>query len=260
VYCKLPICVLIVVLACLRAEVAAGAEGPTAVQERMLEWTIESRKDYDDPFNDADVDVVFTSGDRSWRVPAFWRGGSKWTVRFAPPSPGTYRYHLESTDQGNPDLNGHPGQVTITAYSGTNALLRHGMLQVSANKRYFEHADGTPFYWLADTWWAGLSDRLSWQGFQELTADRKAKGFTVVQLVAGLVPTPEETAPVDPGYRNEGGAVWDKDFKRINPAYFDYADRRMQHLLESGIVPAIVGSWRGILAQMGIAQMKKHWR
>src|SRR4029079_1984184 len=129
-------------------------------------------------------------------------------VRFAPPSSGEYTYRLQSTDAGNPDLNGKNGRGRISRYTGPNELLRHGALRVSANRRYFEHADGTPFYWLGDTWWSGLSTRLPWKGFQTLTADRKAKGFTVVQIVAGLIPT-EEQAPSDPGYCNEGGCVWD---------------------------------------------------
>jgi hypothetical protein len=130
---------------------------------------------------------------------------------------------------------------------------------VSPNKRYFQHADGTPFFWLGDTWWMGLSDRLPWSGFQQLTADRKAKGFTVVQIVAGLVPF-EEVCPIDPGCRNEGGPVWEAGYSRINPNYFDAADRRVQLLVDSGIAPAIVGGWHVELAQMGVAKMKKHWR
>ena len=98
-------------------------------------------------------------------------------------SPGEYRYSLESTDATNPDLNGREGQVRSRLTRATTSCSGAGF-KVSANKRYFEHADGTPFYWLADTWWTGLSDRLSWDGFQRLTADRKAKGFTVVQFVA----------------------------------------------------------------------------
>src|ERR1700730_2722758 len=142
---------LVVFLAVLTGVAAEGSQSP-ATQNRVLEWTFESRKTYADPFNDVDVDVIFTQGGESWRVPTFWRGGSKWTVRFAPPTPGEYTYRLESTDPSNSDLNGHPGRVNITAYMGPNALLQHGMLRVSANKRYFEHADGTPFYWLGDTW------------------------------------------------------------------------------------------------------------
>lgn len=254
--------IFVILTACLSSSgVAAVDNSPVpASSERMVEWTIHSSKTYSDPFNDVEVDVVFTDGRTSWRVPTFWRGGNAWTVRFAPPSPGKFFYHLESSDRHNPDLNGHGGQVIITPYRGNNDLLRHGMIRVSSNHRYFEQTDGTPFFWLGDTWWSGLSTRLSWEDFQQLTNDRKAKGFTVVQLVAGLVPTGEEVAPIDPGDRDEGGAVWDKGFKQINPAYFDYADRRLQILLESGIVPAIVGGWRGVLAQMGTVQMKKHWR
>ena len=214
-----------------------------------FEKTFTSHKSYADPFNEVDLDVIFSKGGENWRVPAFWRGGNQWTVRFAAPTSGTYTYQLESTDKNNPDLNSHQAQVTLTASP-------RGMLRVSSNKRYFEYADGTPFYWLGDTWWTGLSDRLSWDGFRKLTANRKTKGFTVVQIVAGLVPSNEEEAPVDPGFRNEGGAVWDPEFKQINPKYFDAADRRVQLLVDAGIAPAIVGAWHQALGQMGIARME----
>jgi hypothetical protein len=77
------------------------------------------------------VDVVFRSGDEKWRVPTFWRGGNRWTVRFAPPVAGEYTYHLESSDCSNPDLNGHQTRVKLTKYARTNPLLQHGMLRVS---------------------------------------------------------------------------------------------------------------------------------
>jgi hypothetical protein len=253
---------LLMLLAVVTA-VASGEPNQPSPQhgiQGIFERTFTSQKTYADPFNDVDVDVVFTRSGENWRVPTFWRGGSKWTVRFAPPTAGEYTYRLESTDHSNPDLNGHETRVNLTAYAGASPLLQHGMLRVSADKRHFEQADGTPFYWLGDTWWTGLSDRLSWDAFQKLTANRKAKGFTVVQIVAGLVPSNEEQAPVDPGFHNEGGAVWDPDFKQINPRYFDYADRRIQLLVEAGIAPAIVGAWHQALAQMGIAKMEKHWR
>jgi hypothetical protein len=238
--------------------IAMASEAPSR-QNRVFEWTFESHKTYADPFNQVDVDVVFSKGADSWRVPAFWRGGNQWTVRFAPPAPGDFAYHLESTDKSNPDLNGHEGHVSIAAYTGPNPVLRHGALRVSANKRYFEHADRTPFYWLGDTWWSGMSTRLSWEGFQKLTADRKAKGFTVVQIVAGLVPG-EEQAPSDPGYCNEGGCVWDAGFQHINPRFFDYVDRRVQHLVDSEIIPALVGAWSEKISEMGAEKIKKHWR
>jgi len=237
----------------------AAANSAADPQEHVVELTFESRKSYSDPFNDVDVDVIFMNDGQSWRVPTFWRGGQAWTVRFASPAPGEYSYRLESTDRGNPDLNGHEGKIKITAYSGNNPLFKHGMLRVSANHRYFEYDDGTPFYWLGDTWWTGLSDRLSWEGFQTLAADRKQKGFTIIQICAGLVP-PEEMAPADPGFRNEGGAAWDVHFERINPRYFDFADRRLLHLLEEGLTPEIEGSSGWQMGQIGVRVLKKHWR
>jgi Protein of unknown function (DUF4038)/Domain of unknown function (DUF5060) len=228
--------------------------------ERMAEMSFDSKKSYGDPFNEVDVDVVFARDGASWRVPTFWAGGNRWTVRFAPPEPGEYTFHLESTDKENSDLNGQDGKVTITAYTGKNALLQHGMIRVSANKRYFEQADGTPFYWLGDTWWNGLSTRLSWDGFQKMAADRQSKGFTVVQIVSGMGPLNEEVAPVDAGYQNEGGPAWDLEVKRINPKYYDYADRRIQQLIDQGMAPAIVGAWTQAMDFMGEEKLKKHWR
>lgn len=239
-------------------QVTAGTPS-SSIPAQIIEWTVESRKTYADPFNDLDVDVIFRKGGMSWRVPAFWRGGQKWTVRFAPPVAGDYSLRLESTDRGNPDLNGDKGTLKTAEYGGQSELLRHGMLRVSRNQRYFEHVDGTPFFWLGDTWWMGLSDRLDWGGFKELAADRRAKGFTVIQVVAGLVPF-EEQGPSDPGFCNEGGCVWGEGFSRINPKYFDAADRRIKHLIEVGLVPAIVGGWNNVLARMGTTKMKQHWR
>ena len=48
------------------------------------------------------------------------------------------------------------------------------------------------------------------------------------------------------------------------PKYFDYADRRIKHLVDAGIVPAIVGAWgRGDCNSMqafGVVGLKRHWR
>jgi hypothetical protein len=74
-----------------------------------------SQKIYVDPFNEVDVDVIFIRGGESWPVPAFWRGGSKRSVRFAPPVASEYIYHPEHTDHSNPDPNGHQNRVNLTA-------------------------------------------------------------------------------------------------------------------------------------------------
>ena len=92
----------LILLAIVIQVVTANAQS-SASHNRVFEWTVESKKAYADPFNDVDVDVIFSRSGESWRVPTFWRGGSKWTVRFAPPTPGEYSYRLESTDLGDYD-------------------------------------------------------------------------------------------------------------------------------------------------------------
>jgi hypothetical protein len=176
---------------------ALGAE-----QWDVYETTFTSAKEYDNPFMDVQVDAVFRNGDRKWIVPAFWAGRDKWTVRFAPPVRGDYTFQVRCSDVANKELNGDERPLRVTAYNGDNPLLKHGFLRVSADKRHFEHADGTPFLWLADTWWKNLCKRMTWEGFQELTADRKAKGFNVVQIVCG--PYPDENF-FAPSWENEGG-------------------------------------------------------
>ena len=63
----------------------------------------------------------------------------------------------------------------IEPYIGENPLYRHGPFRVSQDKKYFQHIDGTPFFWLGDTWWMSLTKRLAWpEDFKTLTADRAA--------------------------------------------------------------------------------------
>ena len=233
-----------------------------AEQWAVFETSFTSARKYDNPFMDVEVDVVFQSGDREWVVPAFWAGGDRWTVRFAPPVQGQYTFKVTCSDPSNEGLNGNERSLRVTAYAGDNPLLTHGFLRVSADQRHFEHADGTPFLWLGDTWWKCLCKRMTWEGFQELTADRKAKGFSVVQIVCG--PYPDE-GHFQERWKNEAGFPYTaRGFERVNPEYFDYADRRIKCLADAGIVPAIVGGWgRGDcdgMALAGIDGMKRHWR
>src|ERR1035437_3368794 len=224
-----------------------------------VELSFTARGAYVDAFNEVVLDAIFTdpSGDVR-RVPAFWAGGRIWKVRYASPLAGEHPYRTVCSSTTDAGLHDMTGAVTVTPYRGKNPLYVHGPVQIAADKRHFEHADGTPFFWLGDTWWMGLTKRLTWpKGFQTLTRDRVKKGFTVVQIVSGLYP---DMPAFDKRGANEAGFPWEKDYGRINPAYFDMADRRIQHLVESGLAPCIVACWGYFLPWMGVEKMKKHWR
>ena len=229
----------------------------------MLELSFRAEADHANPFTDITFDVEFTDPEETKRtVPAFWAGDDQWKARYASPIIGTHRYRSTCGDGDDPGLHGVEGLVEITPYTGDNSFYGHGPLQVSEDRRHFEHADGTPFLWLADTWWKGLCKRLTWEGFQTLTADRKAKGFNVVQIVCG--PYPDEDA-FDPGWENEGGMPYEtRDYTVLNPKYFDYADRRLAHLVDTGLMPALVGAWGrsdcDAMQVAGFEGLKRHWR
>ena len=228
-------------------------------QHEVSEWRFQSRHAYADPFNEVELDALIAGPDgQAWRVPAFWAGGQEWCLRFAPPLPGDYTLTTACTDTANPSLHGQVHHFQAQPYSGSNPLLAHGPLRVAANRRTLEHADGTPFFWMGDTWWMGLCRRLRWpEDFKQLTAERVGKGFSLVQIVAGLYP---DMPGFDPRGANEGGFPWEPDYARINPAYFDAADPRMAWLAGAGLVPCIVGSWGYYLPIMGPAKIKQHWR
>lgn len=229
------------------------------LQNHVAEWTYVSGRPYRDPFDEVVLDVRFVDPTGQEQVvPAFWAGEQTWRVRYASSQIGVHRFCTLCSDPRNPDLHGREGVFQVTPYAGRDLLLRRGRLRVAEGRRHLEYADGTPFFWLGDTWWMGLCRRLAWPwGFQELTADRVSKGFTVVQIVAGLYPDME---PFDARGANEAGFPWELGFERINPSYFDMADLRIAYLIRSGLVPCIVGSWGYYLEAAGISVLKRHWR
>ena len=238
---------------------SALGQDRAAITGTPTEWSYTSGKQYSDPFNQVDVDVVITTPQGlEERVPAFWAGGSTWRVRYAPPVPGSYKIRSICSDTTNKDLHQVSSALKAEPYTGDNPHYKNGVLQIAKDRRHFEHANGTPFFWLGDTWWMGFCKRLRWpDDFQTLTADRVEKGFTIVQIVAGLYPDME---PYDPRGANEAGYPWERDFSRINPAYFDMADLRIQYLADHGMAACVVGCWGYFIPRMGVAKMKQHWR
>ncbi len=255
---KLRTSALYTLVALLAPPLAAAAEQRVEAN-RMVQFVFTSEKIYNDPFNEVELVGVFrTPEGRELRVPAFWAGGQVWKVRYSSATVGLHTFRTECSDTTNRNLHAVTGRVEVVPYQGDNPLYRHGPIRVAADHRHFAHADGTPFFWLGDTWWMGLCRRLHWpEDLQALAADRKSKGFNVVQIVAGLYP---DMPAFDPRGANEAGFPWEKDYARIRPEYFDQADRRLQYLADEGFVPCIVGAWGYHLPWLGTERMKKHWR
>jgi hypothetical protein len=50
-------------------------------------------------------------------------------------------------------------------------------------------------------------------------------------------------SPFDDRGGKEAGHAWTKDFGTINPAYWDLTDRRVEYLIDQGLMPSIMGTW-----------------
>ncbi|MHC4647031.1 MAG: apiosidase-like domain-containing protein [Planctomycetota bacterium] len=223
------------------------------------EIRIRSSASYRNPYNEVTLDVLFDGPDNvRLHVPAFWAGDNIWGVRFAAEKVGVYTFRSVCSNPQDKGLHDRTGTVTVLPYTGSNPLLQHGRLGVAEDKKHFVHADGTPFFWLGDTWWMGLTERLDWpKGFKALAADRVKKGFNLIQIVAGPLPDMDSW---DPRGKNEGGFPFEKDFGRINPRFYDYADPKIRHLVDSGLMPCIVGMWGYHLPKIGTQNVKRYWR
>ena len=63
-----------------------------------------------------------------------------------------------------------------------NAEAQLPMLKISANKRFFQTADGKPFFWLGDTGWL-LFIKCKKEDAIKYLDDRKQKGYNVIQVM-----------------------------------------------------------------------------
>jgi Protein of unknown function (DUF4038)/Domain of unknown function (DUF5060)/F5/8 type C domain/Putative collagen-binding domain of a collagenase len=156
---------------------------------QALELSFTSTQHYDNPYQDVELDVHFTAPDGSvLTMPGFWYGENIWKVRFAAPTVGAWRYGSVCSSPSDTGLHQQTGAFNVTEYQGELDIYKHGFLKVSETKRYLEHDDGTPFFWLGDTHWLGLSakerlyesndPRFSSQ-FKGMIQRRLEQGFTV---------------------------------------------------------------------------------
>jgi hypothetical protein len=160
---------------------SASTSPMTTSQNTRWEMTLTSTQTYANPFLDVTVTVEYTkAGAPPLYGYGFWDGDATFKLRQAFPEPGHWHYKTTATDPANRGLHNREGDIYVLPYTGSNALYRHGFLQVSTDRRFLAHADGTPFLWLGDTLW-GATVWLTEAGFHDAVMDRRAKHFTVLQ-------------------------------------------------------------------------------
>lgn len=235
-----------VLIACL---CTAGAAAPARVWE-TVEIGLRAADTHPDPVGGVEVWVDLEGPGFSKRVYGFWDGENDFRVRVTATAPGTWRWRSGSLpeDRGLAAKSGAFQAAPWTEAEKKANPNRRGPIRAAAGGRHFEYADGTPFFLLADTLWAGNTARCGLGPgrdgpFFEYLSGRLAKGFTAVlmQAIHGYGDYPEAQA-----HRNEGGyALLDRDPSRLNPAYFQALDTRVRALWERGLVLASPVMWWG---------------
>ena len=108
---------------------------------------------------------------------------------------------------------------------------------------------------LADTWWFGLSQRLTDQDFKDLAALRADQGFSAIQLVVGI---PPEVGPENKSAKSAVGFPWTIN-GQFNLEYLRLAREKIKLLNELGFVVIVYGAWGHQIEWLGKEKMARWW-
>jgi hypothetical protein len=174
-------------------------------------------------------------------VQGFYDGTDQWKIRAAFIHPGRWTFRTECLTL--PELNGHRGEIEVGPPDSSQPLSAHGgFLQVSPRYRCLTYTDGTPFFWLGDTWWHSPSDLMPLSSsnrpdipamLPHLLAQRQNQQFTILHIafLGSLAGT--ELLSFLPTRHSP-------DF---NVAYWQQADQHLQAIRQADLIAAIALSW-----------------
>ncbi|MCX6047872.1 MAG: DUF4038 domain-containing protein [Chloroflexi bacterium] len=201
------------------------------------ELNLESTVKFNNPLQEARFYAVFTTPSKQERVvEGFWDGGNTWRARIAPDELGEWQVALHLAKANHEIVQSKSGAFVCRAAAGETPFENHGPVRLAANKRYLEHTDGTPFFWLADTAWNGPL-RATDEEWALYLRERQRQKFTVIQWVA----TQWRAAPA--GDNTGRLAFTGNEQITINPAFFQKMDQRVKTIARAGLLSAPVLLW-----------------
>lgn len=215
---------------------STNSDAASVPQWRRWQASLTSSRTYENPFQDVALEAFFRApSGKTHRVDGFWDGGNTWRVRFMPDEIGTWSWETNCSDAANSGL-AVRGTFECAAPLNETRFDQHGAIRVAANKRYLEHADGTPFFWLADTVWNGplLSDAAEWKVYVETRAQQK---FSAAQWVTTQwIASPK-------GDRDGRLAYMGLERIQLSPEFFQRLDEKVDALNRAGILSVPVLLW-----------------
>ena len=178
----------------------AAAVPPAIHVWETQELTFTAKNSYKNAYNDVTL-WIYLSGPRfKKRVYGFWDGGNTFHLRLVATTPGAWSWKSGSTPN-DPGLSGKSGSFTAIEWTEKEKAenpLRHGFLRPSENHHALNHADGTPYFAIGDTWYSLGANRFKWYeddkersigpdaGFKDYVRYRKAQGYNWVNVIAAF--------------------------------------------------------------------------
>ena len=196
-----------------------------------------SAVEYANPLHEIALSVTFTSpAGLSHRVDGFWDDAASWRARFKPDELGQWTFTTACSDTANSGLHAQSGAFACVEPSGETRFDQHGPLRVAANRRFLEHADGTPFLWLADTAWSGPL-RSTAEEWAYYLRERVRQGFSAVQWVATqYLAAPDGDLGGQLPYAGHAQIA-------VNPAFYQRLDQRLDAINQAGLLGVPVLLW-----------------
>jgi hypothetical protein len=164
------------------------------------ELTFTAKNSYNNSYTDVTVWIDLAGPGFNKRIYGFWDGGQIFHLRLVATQPGNWTWKSGSSPK-DPGLDGKSGSfkaIDWTEAEKKENPLRHGFIRATSNQHALEHADGTPFFIIGDTWYSVGANRFMWYdddkerpigpgaGFKDYVRYRKAQGYNWVNVIAAF--------------------------------------------------------------------------
>jgi len=178
----------------------AAAVPPAIHVWETQELTFTAKNSYKNAYNDVTLWIYLSGPGFKKRVYGFWDGGNTFHLRLVATTPGAWSWKSGSTPN-DPGLSCKSGSFTAIEWTEKEKAenpLRHGFLRPSENHHALNHADGTPYFAIGDTWYSLGANRFKWYeddkersigpdaGFKDYVRYRKAQGYNWVNVIAAF--------------------------------------------------------------------------
>ena len=174
---------------------------PTAYTWAIQEIEFYARKTYENPYTEVILWIDLKGPNFSKRIYGFWDGGQIFKIKFTATGPGEWSWQSGSNQPGDNGLNGKTGGFLAKDWPEQQKQEnpnKRGIIRATQNGRALEYADGTPFFLINDTLYAGSSWRIPFKGivpdpqyqpgpgisFEELIAYRKRMNYNSISMIS----------------------------------------------------------------------------